>query len=356
MLTFSVVQGIHAATPTVEAVIDSVQILVGEQTGMHLSAFVKPGQKVVFPQFKEQQPLGAVEVVNLPVVDTTKADDGFIKVTEHLTLTAWEDSVCYIPKQTIRVDGKPYDTKPLALKVLTCEVDTVHPNQFFGPKDVQDNPFEWSEWLSILCVAIVAMVLFVLSLLAYMRLKNGKPIKLKVKIVKRIPPHQKALTTIESLKAENRGTAVEDTTVALNRQKDYYTKLTDALRLYMEERFGFNAREMTSGEIIAQLKQLPDADIQELTGLFETADLVKFAKYQVAMNENDHNLINAVTFINNTKQENVPTEEKIEPTVTEKERHDIRLRRVLKWAMTIMTIIIVALVTYLCWQLWDLRG
>ena len=83
---------------------------------------------------------------------------------------------------------------------------------------------------------------------------------------------------------------------------------------------------------------------------------MKFAKYQVAMNENDHNLINAVTFINNTKQENVPTEEKIEPTVTEKERHDIRLRRVLKWAMTIMTIIIVALVTYLCWQLWDLRG
>lgn len=34
-----------------------------------------------------------------------------------------------------------------------------------------------------------------------------------------------------------------------------------------------------------------------------TADLVKFAKYSTLINENDMNLVNAIEFINQTKQE-----------------------------------------------------
>ena len=36
--------------------------------------------------------------------------------------------------------------------------------------------------------------------------------------------------------------------------------------------------------------------------MFQTADLVKFAKHNPQMNENDANLINAIDFINETKQ------------------------------------------------------
>ncbi len=39
--------------------------------------------------------------------------------------------------------------------------------------------------------------------------------------------------------------------------------------------------------------------------LFQTADLVKFAKHSPLMNENDMNLVNAVEFINNTKVEGI---------------------------------------------------
>ena len=35
--------------------------------------------------------------------------------------------------------------------------------------------------------------------------------------------------------------------------------------------------------------------------LFQTADLVKFAKYNTLINENDANLVNAIEFINQTK-------------------------------------------------------
>lgn len=41
-------------------------------------------------------------------------------------------------------------------------------------------------------------------------------------------------------------------------QKAYYTLLTDVLRKYIKERFGFNAMEMTSSEIITRLQNEND--------------------------------------------------------------------------------------------------
>ena len=120
----------------------------------------------------------------------------------------------------------------------------------------------------------------------------------------------------------------------------------------MMERFGFNALEMTSAEIISRLRQEEDQKkIDELAMLFETADLVKFAKYSVGVSENDHNLISAIDFINTTKQENAPTEERIEPTVTEKDKQTIRNRRILKWSLVGIVLATVALLVYVVWEL-----
>ena len=335
----------------VEASIDSVQMMVGEQTGYHISATVKPNQRVVFPQWKPQQMIApGVEVVEAPRTDTVDANDGFIKITQHLVLTSFEDSLHYIPKQNVKIDGRTLQTKNLALKVLTVEVDTLHPNQFFGQKDVQENPFVWEEWRDLLFAALLAVVLYVLCWLAYIRLKSNKPFQFKVKIVKKIPPHQKALKVIENLKTTPSNSPEGG-------EKAYYTQLTDAIRVYIEERFGFSAMEMTSAEIIERLRQENDDEkLQELTSLFETADLVKFAKYTVGMSENDRNLVSAIDFINTTKQENAPTFERIEPAITKQQRQTMHLRLSLKWAIGIMIILATALLVFVCCQLYDIRA
>lgn len=349
LLPFSAMaKGQGSSAASVDILIDSVQIFVGEQTGLHVSATVKPGQKVQFAMFTPQQELTpGIEVVEAPMIDTTDADNGYIKVTQHLLLTAWEDTLYYIPPQKVSIDGKAYKTNNLALKVLTVEVDTLHPNQYFGPNDVQDNPFQWEEWADVLWGSLLAMVLYALCWMAYLRLKSNKPIQLKVRIRKIIPPHQRALNAIDEIKQKGMPTDA----------KAYYTELTDTLRKYMEERFGFNAMEMTSAEIIAALRNENDQEkIQELTMLFETADLVKFAKYTVGMSENDRNLVSAVDFINTTKQDNLPTEERIMPTVTEQERQTIRMRLSLKWAIAILVTFASAIVAYVCWMLWDMTN
>lgn len=86
--------------------------------------------------------------------------------------------------------------------------------------------------------------------------------------------------------------------------------------MYIQERFNFNAMEMTSDQIIEHLQQVGDQKmIDELRELFQTADLVKFAKYSTLLNENDLNLVNAVNFIDQTKQEGQNVEERIVPQI-----------------------------------------
>ena len=330
---------------SVEAKIDSTVIFVGQQTGFHLGVTMKEGQKVQFPQFEPlQHIIPGIEVVETLPTDTQKLDDGYLRVSAHYTLTSFDDTLYYIPAVKVKVDEKEYESKSLALKVLTVKVDTLHPNQFYPAKDVQDNPFLWDEWSRLLWLSAAVLVLFIISLLIFMRLKSEKPIVFKVKIVKRIPAHQKALNSIEEIKSKSSTVTVDDA-------KAYYTHLTETLRRYMMERFGFNAMEMTSAEIISRLRQEEDQKkIDELTMLFETADLVKFAKYSVGVSENDHNLISAIDFINTTKQENAPTEERIEPTVTEKDKQTIRNRKVLKWTLFGVVLVNIALLVYVFWE------
>ena len=336
---------VSAQNVSVEAKIDSTVIFVGQQTGFHLGVTMKEGQKVQFPQFEPlQHIIPGIEVVETLPTDTQKLDDGYLRVSAHYTLTSFDDTLYYIPAIKVKVDNKEFESKSLALKVLTVKVDTLHPNQFYPPKDVQDNPFLWDEWSRLLWLSAAVLVLFIVSLLIFMRLKSEKPIVFKVKIVKRIPAHQKALNSIEEIKAKSKTVTVDDA-------KAYYTHLTDTLRRYMMERFGFNAMEMTSAEIISRLRQEEDQKkIDELTMLFETADLVKFAKYSVGVSENDHNLISAIDFINTTKQENAPTEERIEPTVTEKDKQTIRNRKVLKWTLFGVVLVNIALLVYVFWE------
>ena len=136
-------------------------------------------------------------------------------------------------------------------------------------------------------------------------------------------------------------------------QKTYYTELTDTLRQYIEERFGFNAMEMTTTEIIYTLHEKGDKKmIDELKSLFETADLVKFAKYETLINENDKNLVNAINFIDQTKIEGEPTEERIVPKLDEKDRRTQKTRKTIKILLTAIGISVFALLIYIVHQVY----
>ncbi len=334
----------------VESSIDSMEIFIGEQVRMTVNVTMKHGQRLAMPVFKPtEQITPGVEVLSEGAADTAELDNDMVRVSKQYTLTSFDENLYYLPPVKVKVDGKEYSSKNLALKVLTVPVDTLHPNQFFPPKSVQDNPFLWSEWSGVFWLSVLVLILIMLAVYLRLRLRENKPIIASVKIIKRVLPHQKAMQQIEQIKA--------DRLVSSENQKEYYTKLTDTLRKYIEERFGFNAMEMTSDEIIERLQQAEDRRmIDELRELFTTADLVKFAKYSTLINENDANLVNAIEFINTTKIENQPTEERIEPQLTEQDKRSIRSRITIKWVLWAIMLVGIAIVIYVFYQIFLLLG
>ena len=189
--------------------------------------------------------------------------------------------------------------------------------------------------MKILGIGIIAFFLFDFA-------RRGKPIVRIIRRKKKLPPHQIAIEEIERIKADKKW-AEEDS-------KEYYTLLTDALRNYIRERYGFNAMEMTSSEIIEHLLNEGNPEcLNELREIFITADLVKFAKHSTLINENDANLVAAIEYINQTKIE-VDPNQKPEPEII-KETDSRRLNQVV--AMWIVSALLLTVsVGLICWVVW----
>ena len=332
-----------------DARIDTLILLIGEQRELTLDVTCGAKQKLKMPDYKPMQPLAQdVEIVELLGTDTTFLDEGHrMQVLQRYSITAWDSAFVLLPPFEVEVDGQQYKSNQLALKVLTVPVDTVHVDQFFPPKDIQNNPFSWDDWKPVMWFVGINQLLALILLWIYSRWRENKPL---IRIIRRkvkLPPHQVAMTEIERIKADRKW-AEEDS-------KEYYTQLTDTLRNYIKERYGFNATEMTSSEIIERLLQEQDEQaLAELRQLFTTADLVKFAKWTTLINENDANLVSAIDFINQTKIEvdpNAPTEI---VEVPEEVKQSQKRSFALKVVMCVIAVIAVAFVAYALYLTIDL--
>ncbi|MCR4916373.1 MAG: BatD family protein [Prevotella sp.] len=323
----------------VKSQIDPIEVMIGQQAQVTLTVQAAEGAQIEWPMLQaRQQVTEGVEVVNTyhPSFNTMV-----------ITLTSFDGKLYHLPPFTVKVNGKEQKSGDLALKVLEVEVDTTKLDQYYGPKGVQANPFLWSEWSPLFWLSVVMLLMIAVAVYLIQRLRAGKPIITHIKIVKRLLPHQKAMKEIEQIKA--------DKMVISENQKEYYTKLTDTLRRYIEERYGFSAMEMTSAEIIDRLMATSDQQqLDELRQLFTTADLVKFAKYSTMINENDANLVNAIEFINQTKLENMPTEEVVKPELSAEDQRQQKSQRVMRVLIAVLAVMVVVLLGYVVYSVYQL--
>lgn len=335
------------AQVTVDATIDTLLIRVGEQTKIHLQVSMDAGVQYDLPHYADTI-VNGVECLEAgePVVSELNEGKRLLVSRDYL-VTSFDSGHYFLPPMEVLVDQKPYQSKSLSLKVMSVDVDVTKPNEFFGPKDVMDAPFEWEDWALIFWLSILLIPMIGLCAYFVIRYRDNKPIIKHIKLAPKLPPHQKAMNEIQAIKTEKNWNP-EDS-------KEYYTRLTDALRNYIKERYNFNATEMTSSEIIEHLMDLKDEKaLDELRQLFITADLVKFAKYYTQLNENDMNLVNAVEFINQTKVEVDPAElnKPEELTVEEKRSRTVKLS--LLGGIVVLAILSVVVIGYIGMEIYEL--
>lgn len=339
---------LSAQSVIVDATIDSLQILIGEQAKIKLQVSLDANKRAIFPVYVDTLVRG-VEIIDVAKPDTQLLNGGKrALITQEYTITSFDSALYYLPPMEVVVENEKYRSKALALKVYSVNVplDPENPEQFFGPKDVMKAPFAWEDWYGLMACSVLLIPFGILLFYLVKRFFDNKPIIRKVKVEPKLPPHQLAMQEIERIKSEK--------VWQKGNPKEYYTELTDALRTYIKDRFGFNALEMTSTEIIDKLLEIKDKDaISDLRELFQTADLVKFAKHNPLMNENDANLINAIDFINETKEKE---EENVKPQpseITIIEKRSLRTKILLGAGIVVLAAVIIGSLIYIGLELYN---
>lgn len=278
----------------VSSKLDSLEMLIGSQARLTIEATVDSDAKLVFQDCHD------TIVAGLEIVEKLKPDTSFLNegkrmsVTQGYLVSAFDSAFFHIPGFKVYVDGKEYESNDLILRVYRFPVDNADVESIRDVKDINDPEFVFSDWLPMIFYILLGVGLCIVVLFLARRYKDNKPIIRIVHVEPSLLPHEKAEKIIDVIKERDMSHS--------SNPKDYYTSLTEALRVYISGRFGFNAMEMTSSEIVNKLLETNDKEsLKQLQSLFTVADLVKFAKYVPLLNENDANLLSAVAFINKTK-------------------------------------------------------
>lgn len=304
----------------VEQEVSRVDMLIGEQVELKTTVLVDSNQSIIYPNFPNNNYMDGVEVVSQGKIDTTMLNsDKRMQLTRIYKLTSFDSAFYALPPFYVLVDRDTIKAEnSIGLKVTSVPVDTTNANDFAGPYTVVTIPFQWSYELWSLIALNILLVGLIIHL--YKKVKKNKPITKRIIINPPTPAHQQALTEFAEIQSERPETEDE--------LKVYYDKLTDILRQYIEDRFSFNAKELTSDEIIEKLTETNnETALRELKEILTTADLVKFAKYNASMSETNRSVALALDYVNTTRlsDEQLPKPEVKIVTIGEVKQRNIKI-------------------------------
>ncbi len=307
-LLFSIF-GASARVVKVTAEADSVALTMGDTTVVRVQVIKEghPGVLVGLPE-KEQDYHG-MELSNI-AVDSTDLGNGRTQLDYQLTFQAFDPAAAVVlPGFSYAAAGDTVKSNVLTFKVLPVELSpelgdinnvdslTIHPSE--GPVQLRTRFYDYiPSWWYWVVIALVAVALGVVLYLLYK--KNGPSLFVARKPV---PPYDLAMQRLAAIK--HRGL------IERGQFKEYYTELTDTLRSYLEGRFGIFAMEMTTKQILEQLRaneetQLSAAQIQSA---LEMADFVKFAAVKPLPDDNIKTYNTIYDFVESTKPVPTPEEE-----------------------------------------------
>lgn len=299
-LVASLAGGKAAAQKTlIDVAVDSAAILIGEQTTLHLTVTADKDRpvQIVIPG---DTLIKGVEVLNLSKPDSSLIENDRLVIKQDILVTSFDSALYLLPPLKV-IDGT--DTvysNQVALKVSTVPVNVDKPEEFNDIKDIWKPPFVWADYYPLIYGTLLALFLICVAAYIIKRLRSRKSLIPFKKEEPKLPPHEQALKELDEIKRQKLWQQ--------GRSKEYYTLITDTLRKYIVNRFGVNAMEMTSGEILDFiLSESEAASVSDnLRQILQLADFVKFAKWNPLPDENDLTLVNAYLFVGQTKPPELP--------------------------------------------------
>ena len=278
---------------TFKARLDSATLLMGKTTALHLEITQDKDARGFFPGEQSDTLNAMVEIAERLAADTIDLDNNRIQINRDLIIQSFDSGMWIIKPIPYVVNGDTAFCNQLTLKVLPVDVSQM--KDINDIKPVEEVPFNLFDWLPDYWWAwLLALLLIGAGIWAYRKYykKGINPLKPSKK---RLPPYEEAMINLRNLKAAQLWQQ--------GQEKEYFTGLTDILRVYIDRRFHINAVEMTSSQIIATLKKNEETKAvnEQLEMILEIADIVKFANARPLADDNEVAYQRAVNFVEETR-------------------------------------------------------
>jgi len=281
---------------------DKDQITIADKFKLTIQVIATDGVDVKMPQFAEK--LNEFQIRDFrerPAIP----ENGSRRWEQEYTLDIFLSGDYTIPAITARFtdrrkhrtpDKKAVEneisTEPFTIKVNSLLAGEFNPQDFRDIKGTVPLPAEptraWLYWTIAISAAAVACALIV-WLIRRRKAKQAAP--------KVLTPYQWALDQLYWLNQEN--------FVEKGRVHEFYFRLTDIVRQYIERQFDIKAPEQTTEEFLAEVKDRSTLNTEHkrlLNDFLQSADLVKFARYQPQASEIEQAFAAAGDFVEQTAQ------------------------------------------------------
>ena len=281
----------------VEGKVDNTKVQVGKPFTLDLSLKVPYGWFVEWNDFAIDTLSEQLDIIKRGNVERTADADSNVIVKQQLTLMTFDTGQIQVPAVGLTY-AKSFDdpmrmqafTEPIDLYATTIAVDTLQPYKpIVGPIDAPIQMKEVFPWI----LGVLLLALIVVGIL-YWRKHRKTKVDADGNIVRGpvIPPYDKAVDDLKRLREEKMWQS--------GKVKEYFSTLTDIAREYIEGQFGVNAVEMTTDDILEEVKPLrfSSETYNKLKETMEVADLVKFAKYSSSNLESENAMNNMTDFVN----------------------------------------------------------
>lgn len=262
---------------SIQARLDRPEIKIGERAAIDLTIRTDDLSRTRF--YLLQDSTGAPEryrVLSFGATDTIDIGKGVQEIKAQMIVTSFDSTLITLPPIVVETPSGQAMTKPLALNVISPEVDLSQPENIRPIVSPWDEPYTLMDILVLIFTSWIFYAvagLLLIALLIYEYRNRAQYLQ----VVK--PEILRPVSALEQLKRklEALGDARLETQEDFKR---YYSTVTDGLRAYLGARYRFEAMERTTDEVIEKLhsRGLGSEQTRHIEQVLMEASLVKFAK------------------------------------------------------------------------------
>ena len=255
---------------------NTTEIFIGDQFTYQLSVEWKEGYELV----KVEPPLelGKFEILDVKPESKTDRKSGRLSRTYMYVLSTYDIGEFEIPPFNITYKRPSHEQKTVSSQPIKIHVkpvphtaeDTRDIRDIKSPKGIPPKPYLRNFLIAVFAgVVLVALAIYLIR--RHLRAKKEKKPEVW------IPPKPIEELAMEDLDALENSSLLQE-----GKLKECYSRVSEIIRIYLGRRYGINAIDMTSYELLLALEEhdIEDDVFRAMGDFLEICDLVKFAKHR----------------------------------------------------------------------------